>query len=579
MSTSLSAPVRGRVRGWVVQLAVVAAVTALVCAQSWFYVDDWLMALILPNMSVPEMLGYSYFGHFMPGFAVAQRLFWDTFGPSWLAASVITALILCAASLAARRVVESTVDRPGPWGFVAGLMVPLSLSFLMCAGWWSATMQPLVPAVAGVSVVGCATRYYRTGRARHLVGLALVDTLAMSFFEKSAIYAAFAGLWCLLVVHVGGARAVLAQVVRRWPAWAVLAVVDAVFLILYVRGDYAGSVVPASGALTAEFAGRAVGLAVVPATFGLDLVRVPQALVVPLAVVAALMLTAIWVVLIRRHRGNRVVLAFWVVMLLVAELPLAVGRSGLLGLDAGRQLRYQLDASALTLMALAVAAVRARVLELGRHRAGRTAFIGLLVLLMTGTTYSAVVTLRQYPATSARAWHEAFTATWPTTGTVRVVDGPMAAPIAPDWLYPFSRSHLLPKMVDNVEFVDQLEGSMAVGPDGRVGPAEFKAEVTLGPGRCTPRAMLDSVALTSQPGADYDIRVTVVAAAPTPARVLVGNASLQPAAVRKSPTLPAGRSTVLTWWSTKPPVDTIGVHGASANVCIEKVELGHIVPR
>ncbi len=568
-----------RARGWAVQLALVAAVTTLVCSQSWFYADDWVMASLLPRLETRELLLRSYFGHLMPGFAVAQRAFWTTAGSSWATATLITVLILVAASVASRRLVEATVDRAGPWGFVAGLTVPLSLSFLLCAPWWSATMQPLVPAVAGIAVVGACTRYYRTGRRRHLVALALVDALAMSFFEKSAIYSAFAGLWCVLVVRSGGPRAVLTQVLRRWPAWLVLAAVDLPFLLVYLAGDYGDGFLPTTPGLTSRFVARSIGLGVVPAVFGIDLLRVPGPVVVPLAVLAAALLLGIWVVLIRRHRGNLAVLVFWLLCLVIAELPLAIGRSGLSGPDAGRLLRYQLDAGALALLTLTVAAARARVEET-RHRAGRAALAGVIGLLVCATSVSAWATIGDYPAGEARAWHDAFVSTWPRDGQVRVVDGPLNAPLAPSWMFPFSsRRTVLDQVVTNVEWVDTLEGSLAIGDDGRVGPAVFTTSASFGRGSCVPTRSGDTVPVTSVPPGDYDIRVTFVTTAPTQVRLLVGDPELQPSTRPYVRTVGAGRAIELTWWSTQVPFSVVGVDVASGSVCLEKVELGRIEPR
>ena len=223
------------VSGWRQALArrgLVPALAAVVAAQvvvdlsllrySYFFAEDFgELATYSEGPLDLDLLSTSVFGHFIPGLVLVQRYVGIWFGADWAVTSALTCLVQVGGTIAFARLLLALRGAAWwiPWATAAFALGTVSLNTVP---WWSATLAPQVAVAASVSTWGCAVRYARTRRRRHLVGVAVMFVLAVSFFEKSIAVSAYLGLFVLLVGTQetdDGWRGRAQEAVRLWPVW------------------------------------------------------------------------------------------------------------------------------------------------------------------------------------------------------------------------------------------------------------------------------------------------------------------------------------------------------------------------
>jgi hypothetical protein len=394
-----------------------------------------------------------------------------------------------------------------PW--VAGAF-GLGILGLNTAPWWAATLSPQIAVVACVSAWGCAMRYDRSRRLRHLLSLLVMFGVAVSFFEKSVVVSAYVGLFVLIVgTHATDEtwRQRVHRVRRLWPVWTVFVVVSAIDLAFYFAGDYLGEAGrPAGTAQTLEYLARSLPEGVLPSLFGAahPTTGLPgPSWLTPLAATAAAGSVVLWTSL-RSGLSRRA----WLWFLLSAGLSqvlVARGRLSIQGTDAVvANLRYQVDPAYLFLVALTVALPAAMATVPARRR-GRLALAAALAPLVALPLW--VDTVRTLSAESPGAYsrlhlHQLRESRLPA-GTVFL---DMAVPeyLVPPAMYPWNlASTVYPIARPGVDVSHDPRGASWIAPDGSILPVRLH-DITA---PADPGCLLASdgpVEVVPPPGADLE---------------------------------------------------------------------------
>lgn len=459
--------------GVVVSLQLVASIYLL--HGSYFFAEDFGQLTAYAERSLgPSLLQNSVFGHFVPGFMLVQHLVGSWFGVDWVATSVLTCLVQVLGTVAFTRLLLALRGRTWwlPWAVAA---YALSVVGLNTVPWWAATLTPQLAVVTSVSTWGCFLRYDASRSMRHLASLAVMFTLSLSFLEKSVVTCAYLGLF-VLVVGTGLAPTTWAQRVRHalglWPAWAVLATLSLLDLAVYVTGGYLDESGPAAGAgETARYVLRTFPEGLFPSLIGAappvsDLPG-PAALtpVVATAVVLALL---VWTSL----RSGLALRAWvwWLSCVVLSQLLVARGRLALFDADTMvTNLRYQVDAAYLFLIALAVA-LPAAVVTLRRPVRRRVAVAAALAPLVAAPLWlqSVHTIARESPGRGSRDYLAAVRAGPPERP---FLDLPVPEWVVSQQLYPWNMAHVvLPAAAPGVAVTDDPEGALWIRPDGTIAP-------------------------------------------------------------------------------------------------------------
>ncbi|MDO9396431.1 MAG: hypothetical protein Q7T71_07800 [Herbiconiux sp.] len=487
--------VLGERRRWElpVAAAVVLLATVAFASQSFFFADDlFFPAWFRENPPTVEALTRSWFGHLMPAYIASLIGFLAVFGMSWPAAAVIIGLIHTGAFVALVRIVDAVVGTRR-MAVLAGVAFALSIGPLALRLWWAASLNNVFALAVSLAALGCLTRFVVHRRWRSLAaGLALY-ALALASSEKSLLFSVHILLWCLLVVWRGTPlRHRARQLLRTWPVWVGIFVLSMVDVVAFLTGPYlAESGESPTLTTTLEFLANSVFGGLMPSFLGFDLFyasRVPD-LLHPAVLLAAAVFAVVVVASVVLVRSNGGVWLFALAVVLANNAVLS-RRADIIGVGAGRELRYQLENSALVWMALGVvlftSLVRLRELGVGRRVelrpqptlarlaptvAGIVAAGALVVVSAMAWSGSLARTVDKNHGLDARAWVEAMQGTLPPEST-RLVDSPVPSPIALGGLWPYNMaSAVIPVFGPQPEFTDVLEDSWVVGDDGTAGPA------------------------------------------------------------------------------------------------------------
>lgn len=494
--------------GLAVVLLLQLAAVAWLLSNSYYFSEDFGQLLNYPREPLgPDLLSTSVFGHLIPGFVFAQWAAGGWLGASWTATALVTCVVQLGGTVAFARLLVALRGRRWwvPW--LTGAFA-LGILGLNTVPWWAATLSPQIAVAASVSAMGCAMRYDRTRRVRHLVSLLVMFGVAVSFFEKSVIISAYVGLLVLIVgTHAPEEawRERVHRAVRLWPVWAVFAAVSAVDLAFYFAGDYLGEAGrPAGARQTTEYLVRSLPEGVFPSLLGAahPVTGLPgPAWLTPLAATTVAGSVALWTCL-RSALARRA----WVWFLLTAGLSqvlVARGRLSIQGTDAVvANLRYQVDPAYLFLVALTVA-LPAAMATVPAGRRARLALAAALVPLVALPMW--IHTVRTLSAESPGAYsrlylHQLRESTLPA----RTVFLDMAVPgyVVPPAMYPWNlASTVYPVARPGVEVGHDPRGASWIAPDGTIIPVElFDITAPADPGCLL--ASDGPVAVVAPPGPD-----------------------------------------------------------------------------
>lgn len=453
---------------------------------SFFFADDFIFLDLFDEMSIDgELLGRSIFGHMVPSLVLVQKAFGTWFGPNWIAASVVTLLMQAGGTLAFARLMTALHGRS--W-FVPLACAGFSCSIVMLNNvpWWAAMWSMGATVICAVSAWGCLVRFANTRRIAHLVSLAVMFTLSVTFFEKSLALAAYAGLFVLFAgqrVEHESWRQRVRQALRLWPAWAVMAVIGAVDLYFYFRGGYldeAGP--PASGAVTATYLARSLPEGAFTTVFGIAYphISLPGPEVMTPAVTTAVLVSLIVWTGYRSALARRV----WCWFLLCAVLSHALvarGRLGIIDIDGVlHMLRYQVDATYLLLVALSVAAPAAVANSRPVVRLSSERLLALTAIVPVVLALVWVPSVRAVSQTSPGRAADAFFA--PVRGATPparpFLDLPVPEGVIPSVMFPWNmNSHVLSQF-PGIEVTQDPRGAVRIAEPGRVVPVRLEALVT-----------------------------------------------------------------------------------------------------
>lgn len=507
--------------GWTLPaLAIlVAAASLLVSSRSYFFADDFFYGDILGSTPLTvELLSRSWFGHFVPGFILLDWTFYRVFGLNWALASVLIAVVVAWGTVAFVRCLDAVIGRKNI-ATIGGAMFGLSLAVLYQSVWWGAVVTNVIPLAAGISAIGCLTRWTSTGRMQHLLAMGLMYGLAVAFYEKSLLFAAYAGLWTVLVVDAGqpfGERFRL--MLRRWPAWLVIGLISSAVLFVYTRGGFAQDLgAPGTVSETAQFVVRGAALGLVPSIFGADLQQFPYILGpqfagIPVQMVelafAVLANIVLFIVFIKTVRVDHRSWGPWILAalaILINQVPLAQARFQFFGIGGGRLLRYQLDNVFILLAVLTIVvswylshSKTAPTPRISRPRRAARLVGGSIALIVCLTLWvlSGAKSVERANGVASRMWSENLSASLPPEGQ-HLLEAPLPEHIAFAVMYPYNLvSRVVPQIHPEVAVGVELSGGWVIGPDGTAGPAQFVASKSVEATECSgPDGTIASVAL------------------------------------------------------------------------------------
>lgn len=492
-ATSLgrAGPDRGRYAlGVAGLLALQGLLAAWVASHSFFFADDLLYGSILTTEPLSlGLLTRSWFGHLVPGFIALDWAFLRTVGLSWASATAVIVAVQVGGTLAVVRLLSAVRGRA--WSnLVVAAVVSLSLSVTTQSLWWGAVVTNLIPLAASVATLGCFARWVQRGNLRHLLAMAVMFGIAVAFYEKSVLTAAYVGLLSLLVLDAGLPwRQRWVNTLRRWPAWLVLALIAGTDLGVYVTGEYMVEAGPAPGLRQlGEFLLLSLPEGLVPGLFGFQPAALPEGFGPVVLVLTNAVVLAVVVLSSLRSRPALQAWVFFGLAYLLNQVVLGRGRVSMLGVHMGTVLRYQLENVVLFGVALTVALpvlveVTRRIAPAGRWwRCAAAAVAALMVAglvlpwahsLRAEVTYSPGAATRTY-VDNLRTSYAAQRDRTPGLGFLR-------GDIVPNWvLYgamaPFNRfDRVLPQLLPEAPFVGDAERVLTVSEEGLVRQAEFSA--------------------------------------------------------------------------------------------------------
>lgn len=451
---------------------------------SYFFAEDFTFLVLYQDTPLSaELLKTPIFGHLVPGFILVQKYFGAWFGTNWGLAALATLAVQLGGTVAFARMLLALVGRRTWWTVWLTAAFGLSVVVLNTSPWWAATWTMQITMVFAVSAWGCALRYDRTRRRRHLVALAVVFILSVSFFEKSIATSAYLGLFVLMV----GTRdheplaSRFRHALRLGPVWAILAAVSVADLAVYFSGSYLeASGEPASLALTGEYLARSLPEGVFPSLIGAvnPISLIPGPAGVTFVVATAVVLSVVVWTCLRSPLARRAWVWYFLVTLLSQGL-VARGRVGVVGVETTVQnLRYQGDAVYLFLIALAVAvpaAVHGSAF-LVRRRVMTAALVAPLLALPLWVQSVHALSENSAGRASRDYFEQLRTGDLPD-GTF--LDLPVPGWVVPTQMYPWNMAgRIYPEVRPGAEVTDDPEGALWIRPDGSVGPVQLSDATT-----------------------------------------------------------------------------------------------------
>jgi hypothetical protein len=555
--------------------------------KSYFFQDDFVFLRLMQLSRLDSrLLTRSIFGHFIPGWVLADKTFENVFGTNYGAARWIMTIAVLLATIALYRLLRALVGT-SKWVPIVTAVVALCPITLNAVIWWGVAASVFASNAANIAVFGCFVRWNNTKRLRHLVGMAVMYIIAVSFWEKAAFTGLYVFLFAFLVLDRNlGLRERWRGLWRRWPAWLIFAVVGGLDLGYYFSGTYldaAGSSPSLKPVIQLLSLSWMEGLAV--GVFGIRLpdVEIFSSAALTMAI-PALILLAFAVFTCVKSVSSRYVWTFFVIAYLFNQLLLARGRVGIIGIHAGRDLRYQYDN--LYLLAICVAVSGAQLpawRDFGLHV--RRTIVASATILVAGCIVLDAITLNRmvasFPGKDVRAYAHNFQRTWKQTlatdPNARLVDARMPERVIYQNFYPYSlESWVLPQLASGVKFRDGSGAKYTVSEDGTVHPTSFIPLATVESPKCAvPVDGAYAFNFPTQNGQYLMARVSYKAKATTLLHLALGPAQDNYRFTVGAQPIAKGEGDIV----AAPSFDSVGYVGVTtsrpADVCITKVDVGY----
>lgn len=494
---------------WPALLAVLVVQTVASCyllRQSYFFAEDFTFLQLFASDDLDyDTATRVIFGHLIPGFVVVNKFLGLWFGPSWLAASIVTLVVQLGGTLAFARLVHALAGRTW-WLPIATAAFGCSVVNLTTVPWWGATMTIQAALTMCVATWASAIAYARDLRLRHLATLALSYAVALAFWEKSLATCAYLGLFVLIVGvrardDSWGAR--LRECLRLWPVWLILTVLSVIDLAIYLTGEYldAAGESPTLGH-TAEYFGREFVDAVSPAMLGIAPVSLSGWVASTAPWVCAGIVLGVMVWSLRRSTIARRAWLWWVVAFVISQSFVARGRLGLLTIEQlTHDLRYSLDAVMLLLVAAVVALPAAAGAASWSRRSRGGAAVAAAGLAVLALWVNSVLAIGEAtPGHLSRTYFAALR-TQQVPADVRLLDIAVPGSVIPPPQAPWNRmSRIAPLLQPGVTITDDPTDASMIRIDGSIAPFSLipRPGAASHPGCTTKREPL-TVLTASQP--------------------------------------------------------------------------------
>ena len=185
-------------------------------------------------------------GHLQPiGFALTWVC--AQFPGSYTAAATIAVAVQLLASVSVLLLLRELVGMQPSLvvALAAYLFTPLPAANVM---WWASSSSRFRSSLRFAAGGVCHLRFIKTRRPIWLVASLLVMVVGLGFTEKAIVVPVFL---FLIALHVrGGARQVVSQLWRLWPAWVAYAVLDLLYIWLYLHWVGTERVLPSTSVST-----------------------------------------------------------------------------------------------------------------------------------------------------------------------------------------------------------------------------------------------------------------------------------------------------------------------------------------
>jgi hypothetical protein len=358
---------RGVVIGGLILIAAQLVWKAFFLSHYYFWQDDFHVLEVAREHALTwSYLTYAGAGHLSPGDNIIFWLVVRLSPYNWGLAAGITVVMLAAAGVAALRLLRTLFgDRPA-------ILVPLTVYLLTPVTmpdirWWSSGLASLPLQIATFMVLNAHVHYVRTRRWWHAASAAIWLVFALAFSAKGLVLPVLLlGVTSAFLMAGPWALSVWRSLVTFWRAWAMQAIVVAVYLVVFFVSPHAsqpGSPGSAGGVVT--FIAELVKNTFVPAALGGPwrwypasqaeyAYSAPPAMLMWLSLIVAVLVIAasIWS---RRYAWRAwALLAGWLV---AADIvPVLIGPTGVVGPAVlGLETRYVADAAPVLAMCAGLA--------------------------------------------------------------------------------------------------------------------------------------------------------------------------------------------------------------------------------
>jgi hypothetical protein len=489
--------------------AVISVATITLAVLSWggfYYQDDFMFLRMAHDSSLTvSYLGQGAFGHFFPGFRAAFWALDRTVRLNHDVAVVVVAL-LHLASLAAmyRLLVLLFGRRPG----TLALLGMFGLSGLWLSGylWWVSALQVMPAMLLTIIAIDAHVRYLVERRGRYLLIAPGALLISLLFYEKPAQLVVLLPLLTVLAFSSSASlRVWLRELASAWRMWTALAMVVLVYVMVYLTGDYFVATIHPSLDTMARTVAIAWHQAFVPALLGGPLeFRWNGSLGLPdpsrlLTIVDQVVILAAVGLSLRRRPAAWRGWAFLLAAFAVNVSVIAWTRSGVFGVDIGRELKYLIDILPYAIVGLGIAFMplqvgpRAEVPSAVRTSAEPALRILLCAAALAFLTLCAISGVRV-----GRHWHDGDSARFarmflaavarerPSDANTVFFDADVPGTILASQFQPYQRHSVLLELFDTrLRYAGQATRTVAVAPDGAITPYQVSPQMALRVGALT----------------------------------------------------------------------------------------------
>lgn len=483
-------------------LALLAVVLVPVASVGYFTSGSGFFWDDLVSFRQVQLEGFSWryllkptSSHFAPGHRLGDWVLQEFFPMNFPVAQALM-LVGFAATLVVFHRLLAELFGAGPVPLMLTLAYGASTIQVGTLNWWASGLDRLPATLLTFMSIIAYLRFFRTGARRSLALSVGAMAVALLFFVKPVLVPLYLVLLRVLVLSPGQPlRDTVGAALREWRVWLAYAVPVALYLYIYVSG-YETLQEPSLG-LFARYLSVSWFQVLGPGFLGVYIIptSISSTLATAAYVAAQVVLVAVVVWSVRRRAAAWRAWVFLAVTLLVNLALVGFTRVGLFSPDIiAYVLFYHLEASYLFFLGLGAAFLPVRAAEPRKPADGyvrwrrpgngaRPTAVAALAAYLALSLWSTNVyrngdtwfgpPARRYMDNAALGLQQAQGG----RATVALVDGTVPYPVMPHLAGYFnSHSEMLPLVNDNVSFDATDPELFEVGDDGGVRPVRFVPE-------------------------------------------------------------------------------------------------------